>query len=267
MNIAYSWQRVSALVLRHLYLLRNSWLRCFELLYWPTLNIMVWGFLSQFFTTHSSWLSQSIGLLLGAVLLWEVVIRSQFGVYMSFFEEMWSRNFANLFVTPLHPGEYVASMVIMSILRTFLSVTPAVLVTIWLYHYNIFTMGPPLLLFFVNLLMIGWWMGLLIGGLLVNFGSAAESVAWMSMFILSPIAGIYYPISTLPEWIQPLAWAFPTAYVFEGMRELLQQGHLNISYMGKAFGLNISYLIISMAVFLAAFARARRTGKLIQMGE
>ena len=265
--MSQSLARIGAIVLRHLYLIRSSWMRTLELMYWPLLNVVVWGFITQFLMTNSSLIAKAAGLLLGAVLLWDVLFRGQLGVSVSFMEEMWSRNFANLFVTPLRPWEFVAGILSMSFIRILICCIPAMLLAIPMYHYSIFELGLPLLVFFVNLMIMGWWLGLLICGLLLRVGMGAESLAWASIFLLSPVAGIYYPIATLPEWLQAVAWCLPTAHVFEGMRTIMLEHTVPWTMLVHAGLLNALYLSASVGFFLFAFERARRDGQLIQAGE
>ena len=179
--------RVWAMLLRYLYLLRSSWPRTLELLYWPTLQMLIWGFMSQFLYSNSSYVFRAFGVLLAAVMLWDVLFRGQLGLSMSFLEEMWARNLGHLFVTPLRPYEWVLSLLSMSMIRVLLGITPAALLAIPLYHYSIFAMGLPLLAFFAVLLVMGWALGLAICGLILRQGMGAEGLAWTVVFTISPI--------------------------------------------------------------------------------
>ncbi|MEO5373057.1 MAG: ABC transporter permease [Alphaproteobacteria bacterium] len=263
----YSWRRVGAMVLRHVYLMRGSWFRVAEMAYWPTVQMIMWGFISQFFRTHSTWVAQAAGVLLGGVLLWDVVFRGNLGLSLSFMEEMWSRNLANLFVTPLRPWELVVSLAVMSFIRTVIGVTPAALLAIVFYQFNIFSLGLPLVAFFFNLLMTGWCIGLAVSALVLRFGLGAESMAWVLVFALAPLVGIYYPIDSLPVWLQPLAWATPPAHVFEGMRAIMFDGTVRLDHMAAAAGLNLFYLLTASLMFLKVFGIARQRGLLMNVGE
>jgi len=267
-TIALSPRRVGAMVLRHLYLFRGSWPRAFEIIYWPILTMVLWGFTSQFLVTNSSWVARAGGVLIYAVLLWEVMFRGQLGVAFSFLEEMWSRNLGHLFVSPLRPYEWVLSLLTMSLIRVTLGIGPAALLAIPLYHYSIFTLGLlPLIGFFALLLVMGWAVGLAIIALILRQGLGAENLAWVAVFVISPVSGIYYPISVLPHWMQSIAWCLPTSYVFEGMRSVLFQNTFRADYLAAALGLDLVYLAIGSAILLWSFRRARRTGALLQMGE
>ena len=165
-----SVRRIAAMVLRYWYLLRGSWPRILELAYWPTVQMIMWGFISQFMATNSTWVAQAAGVLIAAVLLWDVLFRGQLGVSVSFLEEMWSRNLGHLFVSPLRPGEWVAALMTMSLIRTLMGTVPAALLAIPVFGYSIFDMGLPLAAFFANLIIMGWWLGLLIIALILRHG-------------------------------------------------------------------------------------------------
>ena len=194
----FSAGRVWAMLLRYLYLLRSSWPRILELTYWPTLQMLIWGFMSQFLYVNSTYVFRAFGVLLAAVMLWDVLFRGQLGLSMSFLEEMWARNLGHLFVTPLRPWEWVTSLFAMSLLRVLIGMLPAAFLAILLYHYSIFSLGLPLVAFFAVLLAMGWSLGLAICGMILRHGMGAESLAWLAVFTLSPISAVYYPVSVLP---------------------------------------------------------------------
>jgi ABC-2 type transport system permease protein len=259
--------RVWAMLLRYLYLLRSSWPRTLELLYWPTLQMLIWGFMSQFLYVNSNYVFRAFGVLLAAVMLWDVLFRGQLGLSISFLEEMWARNLGHLFVTPLRPSEWVASLLSMSLIRVLIGVLPAALLAIALYHYSIFSLGLPLIAFFVVLLAMGWALGLAICGLILRQGMGAESLAWLAVFTLSPISAVYYPVSILPRWLQHASWALPSTYVFEGMRALLFKKAFRADYLLTAGLLDLALLACGAWVFFWALRDARRRGALLQMGE
>lgn len=263
----FSPRRVWGVCLRHLYVMRSSPVRVIEMAYWPTVQMIMWGFITTFFLQHSSWLAQAAGALIGAVLLWDVMFRGNLGVSVSFLEEMWARNLGHLFVSPLRPYEHVAALTLMSLIRTVLGILPAALLAIPFYQFNIFAMGLPLLAFFSLLLVMGWCVGLGVSALVLRYGLGAESLAWVLIFAFAPLSGIYYPIDTLPGWLQPVAWAFPASHVFEGMRAVLFDGVFRWDLFWRAAGLDVLYLGLTTALFLGVFRVARRKGLLLNLGE
>jgi ABC-2 type transport system permease protein len=262
-----SLRRVYALVLRHTYLLRSSGPRILELVYWPTVQMILWGFITVFLVSHSSWIAQASGVLLSGVLLWDVLFRSQLGVSLVFMEEMWSRNLGHLFVSPLRPFELGCALLTMSLIRTLIGVGGAALIAIPLFHYSIFSMGLPLLAFFINLIIMGWSIGLLVSGFVLRYGLGAESMAWIAIFAVQPVSGVYYPIDTLPVWLQYVAAALPSSHVFEGMRAVLFDHVFRADLLLTAALLNVVYLTAGFASFLAYFKIARVRGQLLHVGE
>jgi ABC-2 type transport system permease protein len=266
-NPPVSLQRIWAMSLRYLYLLRGSWPRVLEMAYWPTVQMIMWGFITQFLAQNSSYIAQGFGVLLSGVLLWDVLFRSQLGVSISFLEEMWSRNLAHVFASPLRPGEFITAITFMSLVRTLLGIIPATLMAIAFFGFSVYSLGLSLAVFFLILSLLGWSIGLATSGLILRFGLGAESLAWVSIFALAPISGIYYPIAVLPDWLQVVAWCLPSAYVFEGMRAIVLDGVVRIDLMLWGLGLNVVYFALGVTAFMLALRSARQRAKLMQVGE
>ncbi|WP_421708244.1 ABC transporter permease [Algihabitans sp.] len=260
-------RRIGAVVLRHLYLLRTSWPRIFELMYWPTIQMVLWGFITLFLLQHSSLIAQATGVLISAVLLWDVLFRGQLGFSLSFLEEIWSRNLANLAVSPLTPGEFLSALMVLSLLRTLIGVLPAAGLAILFYEVSIFEMGLPLLAFFTCLLVMGWAIGMAVCALILRVGQGAESVAWLAIFLIAPVSAIYYPVDVLPAVLQWIAWTLPTAPTFEGMRALLMEGVFRGDLLLHALVLNAAYLVVGCGLFLWSYRVARARGLILQVGE
>ncbi|HEY1934137.1 MAG TPA: ABC transporter permease [Acetobacteraceae bacterium] len=263
-----SLRRIWGMMYRHLALYRSSWPRLLELAYWPVLQMCIWGFTARFLAARmGSGAALAGATLLGGVLLWEVALRSQMGVAISFLEEIWSRNLGHVFVSPLRPWELVAALIGMSIIRTLAGVIPAILIAWALYAYNLFALGPILILFFANLMIMGWWVALGVVSLIMRHGAGAEALAWSVLFGLTPISAVFYPVSVLPRVVQPLALALPSAHVFEGMRGILLHGQISWMHLTAATALNAAWLIAASLLFARQFHQARVRGALLSIGE
>lgn len=263
----FSLNRVAAMCLRHFYVLKGSWPRLIEMAYWPTMQMVIWGFLSTFLATNSSWVAGAFGVLISAVMLWDVLFRGQLGFSLSFLEEMWSRNLANLYCSPLTPTEHVTSLALMALIRALIGVVPAMVLAIPFYDFSIFGLGIPLAGFFFNLLLMGCAMGLIVTAMILRFGLAAENLAWFIVFLLAPVSAVYYPVTVLPHWLQAISWCLPSTYVFEGMRSVLFTQLFRWDYFLAASALNVVYLLIGLGIYLYSFSRARHLGLLMQVGE
>jgi len=186
---------------------------------------------------------------------------------MVFLEEVWSRNLVGIFVSPLSAFEFVIAQVLVGVLRTLVATGTMILIAALAYGFNIFSLGPPLVGFYVNLIIMGWSIGLVVTGLVLRFGQGAESLAWAIIFLFQPISAVFYPVSALPGWLQPISWATPAACVFEGMRVLINQGKFDLSLFLMAVELNAAYLVVGASFFMLMFRLARRDGQLLTIGE
>ena len=269
-------RRVWGLMYRHLALYRRSWPRLLELAYWPTLQVLIWGFTSSFFASRlagtgahpgPSLATATVGALLGAVLLWEVAMRSQLGVAISFLEEIWSRNLGHLFVSPLRPSELVAALLGVSFLRTVVGIVPAALITWLLYAYDVLSVGPVLVLFVANLLVMGWWVSLGVLSVILRHGAGAEAFAWSLFIGVTPFAAVFYPVSVLPAPLRVVADILPASHVFEGLRAAVATGVIRWDELAAASLLNLAWLLAAAWLFASQFRAARVSGALVSIGE
>lgn len=259
--------RVAALVLRHWYLLTSSWPRLLELVYWPALQLITWGFSQAYISQNAGFFARAGGTFIGAVMLWDILFRGQLGFSMSFLEEMWSRNIGNLMMSPLTVAEFVASLMVMSLIRLMIGVVPMTVLAIGFFGFNLYGLGLALVAFFCNLIFTSWSVGLIASGLVLRNGLGAEGLAWTLMFGLLPLTCVYYPVTVLPGWLQIAAWCLPPTYVFEGMRALLGEHVYRGDLMLQALGLNLVYLAVSTCAFMLLLRSARINGSLVQTGE
>ncbi len=259
--------RVGAMVLRYWYLLLSSWPRLLELVYWPALQIITWGFLQSYIAQNDSFFARAGGTLIGAVILWDILFRGQLGFSISFLEEMWARNLGNLMMSPLKPIEFLIAMMVMSLIRLAIGVIPMTLLALFFFDFNFYAIGLPLIAFFCNLIFTSWSIGIFVSGLVLRNGLGAESIVWTLMFVMLPLACVYYPVSVLPGWLQYVAWVLPPTYVFEGMRALLIQQVFRADLMLEALLINAVLFVASFLIFLALLRSARRNGSLLGGGE
>ena len=259
--------RMYALSIRHLYLIKGSFPRILDLIYWPTIQIILWGFISKFFTMYSDYYTNTVGVILSCAILYDFLFRSSISFNMLFLEEIWSRNFTNLFVAPLKISEIIISLTFTALIRTLIGIVPAIILMSPLFGVSILNMGPALLLLFLSLYMFGTTLGILVTSGLLRFGPAFENTAWSSLFLLAPLGCVYYPLSILPEWLQYVSKFLPLVYIFEEARSILINNVINYENIFKALLLNLFYFAIAVIVFYFSFYGARKKGTLVNMGE
>ena len=266
-GLGASLRRVGALLERYIYLLRSSGIRLLELIYWPFLQMLTWGFLQKYLAGTTSPLAQAAGVLIGSVLLWDILFRTKIGFSTTFIEEMWARNLGNLLISPLRPWELVAALSAWSVIRLSVSMIPVAAAAYFIFGFNLLDLGLPLVAFFAVLVLTSWSLGLISAGVILRYGLGAEELAWSLAFLLLPIACVYYPVSVLPNWLQPVALALPPIHVFEGMRSILLEHRFDATELWWALALNAVYLLIGYVTFSRFLASARVNGTLLQLGE
>ncbi len=266
-HIGFSFRRIGAIMLRHAYLMRSSWPRVADLLYWPLVQMLMWGFLQTWLNQHSGFLAAAGGSLLGAILLWDLLIRGQLGLSVSFLEEMWARNMANLMISPLRTSEFLVALMAVSFVRLVVAIVPVSLLAFWFFGFNLWGLGIGLAAFFANLLLTAWAIGILVSGLILRNGLGAETLAWTLTFLLLPLCAVFYPVAVLPGFLQPLAWALPPTYVFEGMRAILFDRTFRADLMVEAFAINAVLIGGASVAFVRLVDSARDIGSLMAIGE
>ncbi len=262
-----NFNRIYGLFLRHFFLIAQSFPRILDLIYWPSIQIILWGFISKFFSSHSDYYGSTVGVILTCAILYDFLFRSSISFNMLFLEEIWSRNFTNLFIAPMRISEIIASLVITALIRTLIGLVPAILITSPLFGISVLNLGMPLFFLFLSLYIFGITLGLFVSSGLLRFGPAFENIAWSSLFLLAPLGCIYYPIEILPEFFQGLAKILPLVYIFEEARHILVEQSVNYENIFQAFYLNIIYLIMGISLFYYSFSEARKKGSLINIGE
>ena len=261
------FNQIYALSLRHIYLICSSLPRIIDLIYWPTVQIFLWGFISKFFTLNSDYYSNTVGVILTAAILYDFLFRASISYNMMFLEEIWSRNFANLFIAPIKISEIIASLTITAIFRTLIGLVPASILAIPLFGVSIFKLGIPLFFLMLSLYIFGVTLGLLVTSGLLRFGPSFENIAWASLFFLAPLGCIYYPVDILPYSLQIVANLLPLVHIFEEMRNILINNSVNMYEIIKSILISLVYFGLGIIIFYMSYSGAKENGTLLNMGE
>ena len=252
--------RVGAVVLRMYYLYRGSPQRVFPLFAWVAVDIVLWGFITRYLNSVSQSGFNFVPALLGAVLLWDFLTRVMQGVTMAFFEDVWSRNFLNLFATPLTTSEYLLGLVTASVLTSIVSLAFMMALAAGLFGLSFLSYGVALVPFLLVLFVSGMALGIFAAGLVLRLGPASEWLIWPIPTLISPFAGVFYPVSVLPVWMGWISRALPPSYVFEGMRAVV--AHKAVPWSDLAIGgvLSAGYVVLACLFFASVYRYAIRTG-------
>ena len=253
-------RRASAIVIRYFYLMRGSLSRTMPLFAWVAIDIVLWGFLTKYLNSVAAPGMNFVPMLLGAVLLWDFFQRVMQGVTMTFFEDVWSRNFLNFFATPLLISEYLAGLVISAVATSLVGLVVMLVLASGVFGLSFLAMGAPLLPFLLTLFIFGIALGVLACALVLRLGPAAEWFIWPIPALVSPFVGVLYPLSTLPRWMRGLARALPPSYVFEEMRGIVAHQAPHWTSLIAAVGLAAVYVLAACWVFARTYRYAVRVG-------
>ena len=253
-------RRIAAIVLRQFYLMRGSIARVLPLFAWVAVDMVLWGFITRYLNAISRAGLDFVPTLLGAVLLWDYFARVMQGVTTTFLEDVWSRNFLNLFATPLSIGEYVTGLVASSVLTSAVGLAVMLVLATVFFGLSFISYGAALVPFLLILLTFGLALGIAGSAIVLWFGPASEWFIWPIPAIVAPFAGVFYPIATLPAWMQYIARCLPPAPVFEGLRGIVADQGVAIAPLAWGTALALAYLVAACVIFGAVYRRALRVG-------
>lgn len=256
------FRRTAAIALRQFYLMRGSPARILPIFAWVAIDIVLWGFITRFLNRVSEAGFDFVPVLLGAVLLWDFFTRVMQGITTAFFEDVWSRNFLNVFATPLSIREYVGGLVLTSIVTSLIGLLMMLFLASAAFGLSFFAYGAPFIPFLLVLFLFGIALGILASAVVLRFGPASEWLIWPVPAMISPFAGVFYPLSTLPGWMQGISYLLPPAYVFEGMRAIVAGQPYSSGALLWGGLLAVAYILLAGWTFGHVYRHAVRTGLL-----
>jgi ABC-2 type transport system permease protein len=252
--------RMAAIVLRHFYLLRSSPARALPLFAWYLIDIVLWGFITRYLETFAAPGFHFVPTLLGAVLLWDFFTRVLLGVTTVFFEDVWSRNFLNIFASPLEISEYLSGLVLSSIATSLAGLIVMLVLASLLFGLSFFALGLALVPFLLELFLFGITMGIVGCAIVLRYGPAAEWLIWPIPAVISPFAAVFYPVATLPIWMRPIARILPPSYVFENLRQIVSGRPASGAGLFVGAALVAIYVLLACWCFTRVYRHAVRTG-------
>jgi ABC-2 type transport system permease protein len=252
--------RVAAIVIRQFYLLSGSPVRVLPMVAWVAIDIVLWGFITRYLNAVTGPRFNFIPALLGAVLLWDFLSRVMQGVTTAFFEDVWSRNFLNIFATPLTISEYLAGLVITGVTTSLFGLTAMLVLATTIFGLSFFAYGVAIVPFVLVLFLSGISLGILGAAIVLRLGPASEWLIWPIPSVISPFVGVFYPLSTLPRWMQVVAHFLAPSYVFEGMRAIVAGKGAPMTQLAFGGGLAATYVVLACLIFAGVYRYAIRTG-------
>ena len=263
-----AWGRISGVMLRQMYLYKRTLHRWLEAVYWPVLDITLWGLLARYIADTDP--SSRIGFgLLGALISWDILFRAQQSVSVGFLEDMWSRNVLNVWSTPIRAWEYVGGTVLVGMVRVALGAGIAIAIAGFAFGFNFgVEVGLPLIPCLFALLLMGWSVGVATTAAILRLGQGAEELAWALAFLFQPFSAVFYPVDQLPGWMKAIAFFVPASHVFEGMRAiLLHHAAFPVRELMWAFAMGLLYVAGAAALFAWSLRQVRERGLLSRFGE
>ena len=249
-----------ALIRQEAYLTRRSLEIFVDIFFFPLMNVILFGLITRFIGGASA--SRNADYLIIGVLLWEVISINQYNVTVSSLWSLWSHNLTNIFIAPVSIVDYLLSHVVAALVRTTLVVALLAFGTYLAFGFNLLTVGwANLLLFSMNLSLFGWWIGIILLGLIFRFGTRVQAISWGSLFLFQPLTAAFFPVHVLPVWIQHIAYLLPATYVFEAARAALANPAVNWTSTFIALGMNLFYFAIAIYVFDRLFRRSKEVGQ------
>lgn len=259
-----NWTRVSAVILKTWHNSKRDVFRIFDIFWWPAFELFIWGIFSIFLSRTSTSGINIITLLLGGIILWTFFDRSSRDISLSMIDELWSRNFVNLFSTPLSMAEYMVGVAIVAAAKLAVSMVFMFFLASALYGFQISSIGFYMIPAAAGLVIFGWALSLVVQGCIMRFGHTVEVFIWAVAILIQPLSCVFYPVSALPQWAQKIAYVLSTTYIFENMRQLMTMHTVNITQMLIAYGLDALYLVLGLVFFYASYSHAKKTGNLIK---
>lgn len=251
--------RIMAVIMRHIYLFPRSFDRITDAFFWPVLDILLWGMAGKWLTENQQQQSLLTALLC-ALLLWRVVAHTSYEVGVNLLEECWNRNLTNLFSSPLTKIEWLSANLLVGFAKVIIILLIGAAAAWLMYRIDLFAPGWMWLPYFASLLIFGWALGCFSSALVLRWGIRVQALTWTIAFLLAPISAVYFPVRVLPVFVQYVAYALPTTYIFEGLRALVLDNRRDYHLLAVSLALNAGYLALSLWFMNLMFERTREHG-------
>ncbi len=251
-------------MLHRFYLIRGNPSRFVSIFAWPLVDIILWGFITRYLNRITSSGFNFVLTLLGAVLLWDFFTRVMQGITVAFFEDIWARNFLNLFSTPLSLPEYLVGLLVTGTATSLLGLVVMLGFAFFIFGLSFVSYGWMIFPLIIALFLFGTALGILSSAVVLKYGPSTEWFIWPIPVLLSPFVGVFYPLSVLPKWMQVISLILPPSYVFTDLRAIALGKVYSLTpffvHLLAAFGIDLIYIAFSCFVFRWVYQNALKTG-------
>lgn len=253
-----NFTRIRTVVLRYFYAHRRTPSSFFDFLYWPLIDIFLFGFIGVWFSTQQS--PHAVASLMIGLVLWQVSFRTNLEISRNLIQELWEENLINFFATPITISEWLIGLMLCGFLAVLITIPYGTLLVYAIFGQNIFSIGFVMIPLIILLIMSGWVLGLFASAILIYYGQKIETMVWAMGWLPAPFCSVYYPLEVLPTWMQLIGKCLPMTYAFQAVRVALNTGTTSYSDIGISFALNIVYLIAAIMFFNHQFKKSKQYG-------
>jgi ABC-2 type transport system permease protein len=260
------WAAVKAVLRQEAYVTRASVEVVFDIFIFTLANIVLFGFIANYLARSSSGTNKlEIQSLVIAVVFWECLRITQYSMSVSSLWNVWSHNLSNMFIAPIRVTEYLVAHFIAAVIKSMFILVCSAIIVKYVFHISILGLGlGPVLFMYINMIIFATAVGLVLIGLVFQYGTKIQALTWGTIFILQPFCAVYFPVSVLPAFLQPIAYLFPATYFFEWIRALHEKLGYSDSLLVIGFVFNLAYLAIGCFIFSRQLAAAKRSGQLVR---
>lgn len=252
--------RIQAVIIKNIFVTRRTFDRISDVFYWSAIDLIVWGLTGRYFTQLAPPKSHILEFIISGILFWIIVWRGQQEISINLLEDLWNKNLVNMFVSPLTYFEWISAFLILSIVKVFISFVCAALVAWIFYKINVFSYGFTLIPISILLLVNSWWVGFIIAGIILRYGTKIQTLAWSLVSLLAPFSAIYYPVAILPLWAQYIAFLLPTSYLFSALHAVVTKNPVDYMSLVLSMGLSCIYVVFSLYFFKQSFEKVLEKG-------
>lgn len=263
MTRTMNWAAIRAVLRQEVYVTRASWEVIFDIFVFTLANIVLFGFIATYLAAGNQ--AAPAQSLLITVIFWEVLRINQYSTSVSSLWNVWSHNLSNMFIAPIKVLEYLMAHIIAATIKSAFVLVCSIGLAYYFFHLNLLDLGWwPVLFSYLNMVIFGTAVGLVLIGLVFQYGTKVQALTWGTIFMLQPLCAVFFPVSVLPAVLQPIAYAFPVTYFFEWLRALHEHVAYSSGRLLMAFAFNLVWLGLAGFIFSRQLAAAKRSGQLVR---